>query len=145
MPIVIGYKARELLYFGDTIDARAALELGMVNGSCKLGKASLRRASTAADLGEALNAAKRAINCGPDAAGFRTALYAGARRRRAALRDLDRIRQAGVHRPARKNHASLRTVRNGPATAMRCARPWRPIVPAYSGSIRGLTQQRGAV
>jgi hypothetical protein len=27
---------------------------------------------------EALNAAKRAINCGPDAAGLRTALYAGA-------------------------------------------------------------------
>jgi enoyl-CoA hydratase/carnithine racemase len=45
MPIVIGYKARELLYFGDTIDARAALELGMVNGWCKLGKASLRRAN----------------------------------------------------------------------------------------------------
>jgi enoyl-CoA hydratase/carnithine racemase len=99
MPIVIGYKARELLYFGDTIDARAALELGMVNGSCKLGKANLRRAKRLPLISaEALNAAKRAINCGPDAAGLRTALYAGARRRRAALRDLDRIRQAGVHR-----------------------------------------------
>ena len=32
MPMIIGYKkARELLYFGDTIDAKTALELGMVN------------------------------------------------------------------------------------------------------------------
>jgi enoyl-CoA hydratase/carnithine racemase len=32
MPMIIGYKkARELLYFGDTIDAKSALELGMVN------------------------------------------------------------------------------------------------------------------
>jgi len=32
MPMIIGYKrARELLYFGDTIDAKSALKLGMVN------------------------------------------------------------------------------------------------------------------
>jgi enoyl-CoA hydratase/carnithine racemase len=32
MPMIIGYKkARERLYFGDTIDAKTALELGMVN------------------------------------------------------------------------------------------------------------------
>ena len=32
MPAIIGYKkARELLYFGDTIDAQTALSLGMVN------------------------------------------------------------------------------------------------------------------
>ena len=32
MPMIIGYKkARELLYFGDQIDARAALDLGMIN------------------------------------------------------------------------------------------------------------------
>jgi enoyl-CoA hydratase/carnithine racemase len=64
--------------FGDTIDARAALELGIVNALCKLGKASLRRAKRLPLISaEALNAAKRAINCGPDAAGLRTALYAG--------------------------------------------------------------------
>jgi enoyl-CoA hydratase len=34
MPMIIGYKkARELLYFGDTIDAKAALDLGMVTAS----------------------------------------------------------------------------------------------------------------
>jgi enoyl-CoA hydratase/carnithine racemase len=32
MPMLIGYKkARELLYFGDQIDAKTALDLGMVN------------------------------------------------------------------------------------------------------------------
>jgi enoyl-CoA hydratase/carnithine racemase len=32
MPMIIGYKkARELLYFGDQIDAKTALDLGMVN------------------------------------------------------------------------------------------------------------------
>src|SRR5437868_12889461 len=32
MPAIIGYKkARELLYYGDTIDAETARELGMVN------------------------------------------------------------------------------------------------------------------
>jgi enoyl-CoA hydratase len=58
MPAIIGYKkARELLYFGDTIDAQAALSLGMVN--------------------RVVYAAKRAVNRTADAAGFRTALYAG--------------------------------------------------------------------
>jgi len=42
MPMIIGYKkARELLYFGDTIDAQAALALGMVNRVVPL--AELRR------------------------------------------------------------------------------------------------------
>src|ERR1700745_2274906 len=44
MPMIIGYKkARELLYFGDQIDARTALELGMVNRIVPL--AELREAS----------------------------------------------------------------------------------------------------
>ena len=44
MPMIIGYKkARELLYFGDTIDARMALDFGMVNRVVPL--AELREAS----------------------------------------------------------------------------------------------------
>ena len=82
MPMIIGYKkARELLYFGDTIDAQAALALGMVNRVvplAELREASLRWAKRLSLISpEALYAAKRAINRGADAAGFRTALYAG--------------------------------------------------------------------
>jgi len=82
MPMIIGYKkARELLYFGDTIDAQAALALGMVNRVVPLAElrdASLRWAKRLSLISpEALYAAKRAINRGADAAGFRTALYAG--------------------------------------------------------------------
>jgi enoyl-CoA hydratase len=82
MPMIIGYKkARELLYFGDTIDAATALELGMVNRVAPLAElheASLRWAKRLSLISpEALYATKRAINRGADAAGFRTALYAG--------------------------------------------------------------------
>ena len=82
MPMIIGYKkARELLYFGDTIDAKTALELGMVNRVvplAELREASLRWAKRLSLISpEALYAAKRAINRGADAAGFRTAIYAG--------------------------------------------------------------------
>lgn len=82
MPMIIGYKkARELLYFGDTIDAKTALELGMVNRVVPLAElrdASLRYAKRLSLISpEALYATKRAINRGADAAGFRTALYAG--------------------------------------------------------------------
>src|SRR5262249_58465866 len=84
MPMIIGYKkARELLYFGDAIDARTALELGMVNRVVPLAalrEASLRTAKRLSLISpEALYATKRAINHGADAAGFRTALYAGLR------------------------------------------------------------------
>jgi enoyl-CoA hydratase len=82
MPMIIGYKkARELLYFGDTIDAKTALELGMVNrvvALAELREASRRYAKRLSLISpEALYATKRAINRGADAAGFRTALYAG--------------------------------------------------------------------
>src|SRR5712692_7245109 len=82
MPMIIGYKkARELLYFGDTIDAGTALALGMVNRVVPLDElrtASLRWAKRLSLISpEALYATKRAINRGADAAGFRTALYAG--------------------------------------------------------------------
>jgi enoyl-CoA hydratase/carnithine racemase len=82
MPMIIGYKkARELLYFGDAIDAETALQLGMVNRVVpltELREASLKWAKRLSLISpEALWAAKRAINRGADAAGFRTALYAG--------------------------------------------------------------------
>ena len=82
MPMIIGYKkARELLYFGDTIDARTALDLGMVNRIvplAELREASQRWAKRLSLISpEALYATKRAVNRGADAAGFRTALYAG--------------------------------------------------------------------
>jgi len=82
MPMIIGYKkARELLYFGDQIDAKTAQELGMVNRVvplAELREASLRYAKRLSLISpEALYATKRAINRGADAAGFRTAIYAG--------------------------------------------------------------------
>jgi enoyl-CoA hydratase len=82
MPMIIGYKkARELLYFGDQIDARAALDLGMVNRVVPLAdlrEASLKFAKRLSMISpEALYATKRAVNRVADASGFRTALYAG--------------------------------------------------------------------
>lgn len=82
MPMIIGYKkARELLYFGDQIDAPTALSLGMINRIVPLSElrvASLRYAKRLSLISpEALYAAKRGINRGADAAGFRTAIYAG--------------------------------------------------------------------
>jgi enoyl-CoA hydratase/carnithine racemase len=82
MPWIIGYKrARELLYFGDTIDARTALTLGMVNRlvrSDELTEATLKYARRLTLVApEALAATKLAINRGADAAGFRNAMQAG--------------------------------------------------------------------
>ena len=82
MPMIIGYKkARELLYFGDQIDAKTALDLGMVNRIVPLGElreVSLKFAKRLSLISpEALYATKRAVNRVADAAGFRTALYAG--------------------------------------------------------------------
>jgi enoyl-CoA hydratase len=82
MPAIIGYKkARELLYFGDTIDAASALSLGMVNRIVPLSdlaEASLRWAKRLSLISpEALYAAKRAINRTADAAGFSAGLQAG--------------------------------------------------------------------
>lgn len=82
MPMIIGYKkARELLYFGDQIDAGTALDLGMVNRVVPLAElrtASLNFAKRLSLISpEALYATKRAVNRVADAAGFRTALNAG--------------------------------------------------------------------
>ena len=82
MPMIIGYKkARELLYFGDRIDAQTALDLGMVNRVVPLAELLTASLSYAKRLSlispEALYATKRAVNRVADAAGFRTALHAG--------------------------------------------------------------------
>jgi enoyl-CoA hydratase len=82
MPMIIGYKrARELLYFGDQIDARTALDIGMINRIvplAELREASLTYAKRLSLISpEALHATKRAVNRVADAAGFRTALYSG--------------------------------------------------------------------
>jgi enoyl-CoA hydratase len=82
MPWIIGLKkARELLYMGDMIDAKTALELGMVNrvvSTAELPAASLKYAKRLAlKSPEALAWTKLSINRGMDAAGFREAMHAG--------------------------------------------------------------------
>jgi len=82
MPFIIGHKrARELIYFGDRIDARRALEIGMINRIVppqELDVATMKYARRLALIApEALVAAKLAVNRGLDAAGFHAALNAG--------------------------------------------------------------------
>jgi enoyl-CoA hydratase len=82
MPAIIGHKrARELLYFGDTIDARTALAYGMVNkvfAKATFEADSLKYAKRLALISpEALCAAKLSINRGAEATGFRTLLKVG--------------------------------------------------------------------
>jgi enoyl-CoA hydratase/carnithine racemase len=81
-PWLIGFKrARELIYFGDNIDAKTALDLGVVNRvvpADELASVSLKYAKRLSLISpEALVAAKLAINRGADAAGLRNALNAG--------------------------------------------------------------------
>ena len=82
MPAIIGYKkARELLYFGDAIDAETARQLGMVNRVVPLAElpaASLAWAKRLSLISpEALYATKLAINRGADAAGFTNRIHFG--------------------------------------------------------------------
>lgn len=82
MPFIIGHKrARELIYFGDRIDARRALEIGMINRVVppnELAAATMTYARRLALIApEALAAAKLAVNRGLEASGFRNALNAG--------------------------------------------------------------------
>ena len=82
MPAIIGYKkARELLYFGDTIDAETARQLGMVNRVVPLGDLRAASLAWARRLSlispEALYATKLAINRGADAAGFTNRIHVG--------------------------------------------------------------------
>jgi enoyl-CoA hydratase/carnithine racemase len=82
LPFVIGQKrAREILYFGDPIDAQTALAWGMVNRvvpRAELDAATLTFARRLALISpESLTATKRALSRGADAAGFRNAIRAG--------------------------------------------------------------------
>jgi len=82
MPWIVGHKrARELLYFGELIDAQTALELRMINRIVPLKDlraATLKYAKRLALISpEALAATKLAINRGMDAAGFRNAIQSG--------------------------------------------------------------------
>jgi enoyl-CoA hydratase/carnithine racemase len=82
MPWIIGHKrARELLYFGQSIDAQTALELRMINRVVPLAElraATLKYAGRLALISpEALKATKRAINRGIEDAGFRNAIQSG--------------------------------------------------------------------
>ena len=82
LPFIVGHKrARELIYFGDKIDARRAYEIGMVNRlvpATELQAATMKYARRMALIApEALAAAKLAVNRGLDIAGFRAALNAG--------------------------------------------------------------------
>jgi enoyl-CoA hydratase len=82
MPWIVGHKrARELIYFGDRIDAKRAHEIGMVNRlvpAAELQAATMKWARRLALIApEALAAAKLAVNRGLDIAGLRSALDAG--------------------------------------------------------------------
>jgi enoyl-CoA hydratase/carnithine racemase len=82
MPWIIGLKrARELLFFGDMIDAKTALAYGMINRivpAAELRTATLKYAKRLAQVSpEALRWGKRVINRGAEIAGFRAALESG--------------------------------------------------------------------
>jgi len=82
MPFIIGLKrARELLFFGDPIDAQTALQYGMVNRvvpRAELAAATLKYARRMALISpEALAATKLSINRGAESAGFRNAINSG--------------------------------------------------------------------
>jgi enoyl-CoA hydratase/carnithine racemase len=82
MPWFIGLKrARELLFFGDMIDAKSALDFGMVNRivpSADLRVATMKYAKRLSLVSpEALRWGKRVINRGAEIAGFRAAVEAG--------------------------------------------------------------------
>ena len=81
MPFIVGHKrARELIYFGDKIDARRPMRSAW--SPRRTGRRACRRhheiCQTAVAIApEALVAAKLAVNRGLDTAGFRNALNAG--------------------------------------------------------------------
>lgn len=82
MPWIVGLKrARELLYFGDMIDAPTALSYGMVNRVVprdELVEYTKRYARRLALIDPvALRWAKRSVNRGAETAGMRTALETG--------------------------------------------------------------------
>ncbi len=82
MPWMIGYKkAREMLYFGDMIDAETAERLGMINHVVPLDELeaftmNFAHRMTLISPG-ALEKTKLSINRGADCGGFRNAMQAG--------------------------------------------------------------------
>lgn len=82
MPWMVGLKkARELLYTGDLIDAKTALQIGMVNHVVpddQLEEATFKLARRMATISvEGLKTTKAAINRGAEIAGFREAVNYG--------------------------------------------------------------------
>jgi enoyl-CoA hydratase/carnithine racemase len=82
MPWFIGLKrARELIFFGDMIDAKTALQFGMVNRVvpvADLRAETIRYAKRLSLISpEALRWGKRVINRGAEIAGFRAAIESG--------------------------------------------------------------------
>src|SRR5712672_2730782 len=82
MPWLIGLKrARELLFFGDQIDAQTALSFGMINrivSAAELRAATMKYAKRLSLISpEALRWGKRIINRGAEIAGMRSAIEAG--------------------------------------------------------------------
>lgn len=84
MPWYVGLKrARELIYMGDTLNAEAALSVGMVNKVVPrhdLDKASMDYAERLALISpEALQAAKLAMNQALEATGFEAGIFSAAK------------------------------------------------------------------
>ena len=126
LPWIVGYKkARELLYFGDMIDAKTALELGIVNRVVPLDEleaATLKFARKLALISpEALYATKLAISRGADAAGFRNAMQAGldmvaplyAAKSEVGLKFTDMTRKEGLGAALRWRRTQFEAVERG--------------------------------
>jgi enoyl-CoA hydratase/carnithine racemase len=126
MPWIVGYKkARELLYFGDMIDAKTALELGMVNRVVPLQELEAQTLKFARKLAlispEALYATKLAISRGADVAGFRNAMQAGldmvaplyAAKSEVGLKFTDITRKEGLGAALRWRRAQFDAVERG--------------------------------
>jgi enoyl-CoA hydratase/carnithine racemase len=82
MPWIIGLKrAREMILFGDMIDAKTALEFGMVNRvvpTAELREKTMKYAKRLSLISpEALRWGKKVINRGAEIAGFRAAIESG--------------------------------------------------------------------
>jgi len=126
MPWIIGYKkARELLYFGDMVDAQTALALGIVNRVVPLAELQAATLTFARRLAlispEALYATKLAISRGADAAGFRNAMQAGldmvaplyAAKSEVGLKFTDITRKEGLGAALRWRRAQFEAVERG--------------------------------
>ena len=122
LPWIVGPKrAREMLYFGDMIDAAKALEIGMINRVVprdRLVEETLKYAHRLAMVdAEALVMTKRAINRGLDAPRLPPRHGGRPRHHRAALRRQDRVRRR-VHENRRARRPRRRAQMAGRAFRM---------------------------